>query len=98
LVQRSKALGVGPIMLGFFLFVVVGSGTPGCLRPYKQLPPPTADRLWHPLKRLPLDTLERTSSFPVMPLGMRLTQFPCCFAALLQIIRTATSGGILGMG
>ena len=32
-VQRGKALGVGPIMLGFFLFVVVGSGAlrSGCV-------------------------------------------------------------------
>lgn len=76
LAQKAEKLGVGPILLGFFLFVVVGSGASSLML------------VVQPQQLQPMPVLR-----PVWFWHCRAHVSCACPAALLQIIRTATSKG-----
>lgn len=78
--NKGKQLSVGPVLLGFFLFVVVGSGTK-CLGAHQRLAGACQRHDWEDLSVLALILERIENTEPLLSL-----------AALLQIIRTATAG------
>ena len=94
--KKSTKIPVGPVMLGFFLFVVVGSGKCSagqfltcCMHAsgHGELSDADLSRVGAPRPNRQLAILTSTDF-----LFLLLPALAYCPAALLQIIRTATTG------
>lgn len=98
--KKTSKIPVGPVMLGFFLFVVVGSGKPRSLLPAREelLVGCICWSFYGPRAVKQLQAVTCSLDQSSLTSNLLLSDPPCVLlpcllpAALLQIIRTATTG------